>query len=65
MIDPLENSPAQSTPPEILRGAVCRQCFELLDADDNFCRSCGEMTEHGATLVAIGKLSPRTSARPP
>lgn len=64
-----EHSPAGSAPPETVTRAVCQQCFEFLDAGDNFCRYCGEMTERGAAMVKIGKLSPRksreTAARAP
>ena len=59
----------ESVQPDIGARTVCRQCSESHDADDNFCRYCGEMTEHGATLVASGKLRPQTSCesalRPP
>ena len=44
--------------------SVCRQCFELLDPGDNFCRYCGGMTEHGAAMVKIGKLPPPATAQP-
>jgi hypothetical protein len=36
----------------------------MLDAGDSFCRYCGEMTEHGAMLVSIGKLPPQTTRKP-
>jgi len=48
---------------------MCRTCFELLDAADNFCRYCGGMTEVGAGSVKIGRLPAPASleirAKPP
>jgi hypothetical protein len=62
MSDPLENSldPARNEPgtPQTATRTVCRQCFELLDVGDNFCRYCGGMTEAGEALVRSGRLSP-------
>ena len=55
-----ENSPTESAQqPDTVPRAACGQCFELVDTGDNFCRCCGEMTEHGAAMVRIGKLPRR------
>ena len=54
--------------PDSPAGAVCRRCAKFLDADDNFCRRCGTLTEYGAAQVATGKLPPPASlptAEPP
>ncbi len=64
MSEQAENSPAESALPETVARPVCRQCLEFLDAGDNFCRCCGDLTEHGAALVKIGKLSRPTAGEP-
>ena len=64
-----ENSPAEASQGETVSRAVCRQCFELLGAGDNFCRYCGAMTQVGVAMVKIGKLPPpassQTTEKPP
>ncbi|MEI8374249.1 MAG: hypothetical protein WCJ35_15610 [Planctomycetota bacterium] len=51
--------------PETVTQTVCRQCFELLDIGDNFCRYCGGMTEVGTAMVKISRLPPPVSLENP
>ncbi len=68
MSDLIENSSASDVSgperSEAVTRTACRQCFELLDVGDNFCRYCGAMTEAGVAMVKIGKLPSPASLQP-
>jgi ribosomal protein L40E len=51
-----------SAAPKAIEKIVCRRCFSLLEADDNYCRRCGTPT---ARVQAAWAAEPPASAGPP
>jgi hypothetical protein len=61
---PLALEEAETAAPSIRR-TVCRRCFVVLDAEDNYCRRCGTPTERvQAAWSAAGPVATVPAAPP-